>query len=58
MVNWVKNERLVEYVYLTLTKNGFLTSPDLISFVVWELKDYMGMSVQIGILGFWYWMAI
>ena len=37
---------VVKYVYLTLTNNGFTTFQGLISFVVWELKNYMGISVQ------------
>ena len=41
-------DRLVKFVYLTLTENGFSTFSGLISFVVWELKNCMGISV-------WYW---
>ena len=69
MVNWVKNELLVKYLYLTLTKNGFSTFPNLISFVVLgveRLHGYvdtdwyfgilvLGMSVQIGTVSvLWY----
>ena len=58
MGNWVKNERLVKYVYLTLTENGLPTFSDLFSFMVWESKDYMGMLIQIGIFGFRYWVIV
>ena len=34
-----------DYPYLTLTKNWFPTLPVLISFVVWELDDRIGILV-------------
>ena len=39
--NWVGMDWLVKHVYLTLTKNGIPIFPGSISFVVWELKNYM-----------------
>ena len=51
-------KRLVKYVYLTLTKNGFPTILGLVSFVVWEIKDYIGKSIRMSILGFWYWVTV
>ena len=50
-------DRLVKYVYLTLKKNEFPTFLGLISFVVWELKNYRGILVllvlysYVGIIG-------
>ena len=40
-------DRSIKYVYLTLTKNEFPTFPSLISFMVWELKKGMGISVLV-----------
>ena len=51
-------DRLVKCAYLTLTENGFPTFTGVIRFVVWELKNYKGISIQIGILGFWYWITM
>ena len=51
-------DRLVKCTYLVLTKSGFSTILSLISFVVWEMKDYKGISVRIGILEFWHWVTV
>ena len=42
-------DRLVKYVYLTLTKNEFPTFPSLINSMVWGVENYMGISVR-----YWY----
>ena len=44
-------DQLVKCAYLMLTNNGLPVIPGLINFVVWELRDYKGISVQICILG-------
>ena len=44
-------DQLVKYVYLVLTKNGFLTFLGLINFVVLELKTTWVYQYGIGIVG-------
>ena len=58
-------DRLIKYIYLTLTENGFPTLSNLISFVVLESKNCTGILVWMGILSIlvqcrylepWYWI--
>ena len=51
MVNCVRIDRLVKYVYLTLTKDEFPTFPSLINSVLWGVKNCMGTSVQYRYFG-------
>ena len=54
-------DRLVKYIYLTLTKNEFPTFPNLINFVVWGVENCMRILVQyryFGILVLDSWVSI
>ena len=50
--NWVKMDRLVKYLYLTLIKDKLPTFLSLINSVDWELKIAWVYQYGIDILGF------